>query len=285
MVHRASAKTRSLLSVGLDPDPAFLPVQRVYEFNRAIIEATCRHVAAYKLNLAYYEALGSAGLRDMERTIEFVRDQAPDLLLIGDGKRGDIGSTARMYARAMFETWGFDVATVNAWAGQESLAPFFAYADKGVLVWCRASNSTAGEFQDLPVRTEHGVLPLYEILAIRAAEWNNLSANIGVVVGGTDPRAVASVRGRCPGLPMLIPGVGIQGGAVSGALEGLEKPFPNLLVHISRRIIYASRDPVAYAGAAGYAAASYRDRINREASVTWGGQDAECGKLTGPSAQ
>ena len=158
-LYSASRGSESLVCVGLDPDPELMPVSDVYEFNRAIVDATRDMVCAYKPNFPFYEALGLPGLMALERTVEHIRKTAPDALLIADGKRGDIGSTNMMYARALFDTWGFDAATVNAWGGGDSMEPYLEYKDRGVIVWCRSSNPGAAEFQDIPVEYGGEVIP------------------------------------------------------------------------------------------------------------------------------
>ena len=143
-LYSASISNRSLVCVGLDPDPDLMPVSDVFEFNMAIVDATRDVVCAYKPNFPFYEAMGLPGLRALERTVEHIRKVAPDVLLIADCKRGDIGSTNTMYARALFDTWGFDAATVNAWGGSDSVEPYLDYKDRGVVVWCRSSNPGGG---------------------------------------------------------------------------------------------------------------------------------------------
>ena len=261
-LYSASRGSESLVCVGLDPDPELMPVSDVYEFNRAIVDATRDVVCAYKPNFPFYEALGLPGLRALERTVEHIRKVAPDALLIADCKRGDIGSTNMMYARALFDTWGFDAATVNAWGGGDSMEPYMEYEDKGVVVWCRSSNSGAREFQDLPVAYEGDRIPLYEWMAVKLSEWN-VAGNVGVVAGATFPGELGKIRERCPGMPMLIPGIGAQGGDLEGSLvHGLDVDVPNLMISSSRGIIYASRDPGTFAEAARRAALELRDSIN-----------------------
>ena len=261
-VYKASLSNRSLLCIGLDPDPELMAIPDVFEFNRAIVDATSDVVCAYKPNFPFYEALGIPGLRALERTVEHIRAVAPGVALIADCKRGDIGSTNRMYARALFETWGFDAATVNAWGGSDSMEPYLDFEDRGVLVWCRSSNPGAAEFQDVPVTVERGSVPLYEWMAIKAAEWNR-AGNVGLVVGATYPEQLRIVRERCPGMPVLAPGIGAQGGNLEASLVGgLDSDQPNLMISSSRSITYASKDPAHFAEAARSAATRLRDDIN-----------------------
>lgn len=261
-LYSASRGSESLVCVGLDPDPQLMPVSDVFEFNRAIIDATRDVVCAYKPNFPFYEALGLPGLRALERTVGHIRKAAPDALLIADCKRGDIGSTNTMYARALFDTWGFDAATVNAWGGSDSMEPYLEYKDRGVIVWCRSSNPGAAEFQDIPVEYEGERIPLYEWMAVKLAEWNE-AGNVAVVAGATHPNELGKVRGRCPGMPILVPGIGAQGGDLESSLvHGLDSDVPNLVISSSRGIIYASRDPEIFAQAARRAALELRDSIN-----------------------
>lgn len=259
----ASRANRSLLCVGLDPDPGMMAVPDVLEFNTAIVDATKDLVCAYKPNLGFYEALGLQGLRGLERTVSHIRAAAPQAIVLGDGKRGDIASTNVGYAKALFEVWGFDAATVNGYAGGEALEPFFRYADRGVFVWCRSSNPGAEEFQSLGVSSGSGATPLYEWMAARASRWNT-RGNVGLVVGSTYPEELGVVRSHCPGMPILIPGVGAQGGDLEKAVKlGADSEAPNILINVSRSIIYASRRRGDFARAARAAAENLRDRINR----------------------
>ena len=257
----ASAANRSLLCVGLDPDPQLMAVRDVAAFNREIVDATRDLVCAYKPNLPFYEALGREGFDALERTIDHIRDAAPDVVLVGDSKRGDIDSTNALYARALFDVWGFDAATVNAYAGGDSLEPFLDYADRGVIVWCRSSNPGADDFQDLR-SADDGGMPLYELMAKRASGWNT-RGNVGLVVGATYPREIAAVRAHCPGMPLLVPGVGAQGGDLEQSVRfGLDGDRPNLMISSSRGVTYASRCAGDFAEAARAAASRLRDDIN-----------------------
>ena len=175
----ASRKNKSWLCIGLDPDPELMPVVDVLQFNKAIIESTSDLVCAYKPNLAFYEALGTEGLAILEKMVKQIPGDIP---VIGDAKRSDIGNTARAYAKALFSVLGFDAATVNPYLGYDSVEPFISYEDKEVFILCRTSNKGATDFQNL--RSDG--LPLYEIVARKAQEWN-IHGNIGLVVGATYP--------------------------------------------------------------------------------------------------
>ena len=260
-IRQASDATRSLVCVGLDPDPALMPVQDVFEFNCAIIDATAAVACAFKPNLAFYEALGTSGLDALERTLAHIRQVAPHAVIIGDAKRGDIGPSGRAYARAMFDVWGFDAVTVNAWGGGDTVEPFLDDESRGVFVWCRGSNPGSGDFQDLSIVDEGEEMPLYLWVARSCAEWN-VKGNVGLVVGATVPDQLATVRRICPAMPLLIPGVGAQGGELEEAVKaGVDQSGRLALVNSSRGIIYASRG-ADFADAASLAAASLRDSIN-----------------------
>ena len=259
-IHGACNSARSLVCVGLDPDPALMPVPDVLEFNRAIVEATAGAVCAYKPNLAFYEALGMDGLRALEGTIGHIRHAAPDAVIIGDAKRGDIGPSARAYARAMLDVWGFDAVTVNPWGGSDSIEPFLEDDTKGVFVWCRGSNPGSGDFQDLNTTgAEPG--PLYEKVARACSAWNG-KGNVGLVAGATVPEQLAALRGMCPDMPLLIPGVGAQGGDLVAAVRaGVDGQGRLALINSSRGIIYSSQG-MDFESAAGRAARALRDSIN-----------------------
>ena len=259
-INQACQSRQSLLCVGLDPDPTLLPVPDVSRFNRAIIEATAESACAYKPNLAFYEALGEDGLTALKQTIAHIRQTAPEALIIGDAKRGDIGPSARAYAKAMFEVWGFDAITVNAWGGADSVEPFLENESRGVFVWCRGSNPGSGDFQDLETGG-NATTPLYQQMALACSRWNT-RGNVGLVVGATVPEQLAAVRRLCPAMPLLVPGVGAQGGELAAAVRAGVDPAGRLaLINSSRGIIYAS--PGAnYAAAAAAAARQLRDSIN-----------------------
>ncbi|CAI8046967.1 Orotidine 5'-phosphate decarboxylase [Geodia barretti] len=238
-----------------------MPVPDVFVFNRAIIDSTAAVASAYKPNLAFYEALGLPGMEALERTVSHIRDVAPDAVIIGDAKRGDIGPSARAYAKAMFGFWDFDAVTVNAWGGSDSIEPFLEDPTRGVFVWCRGSNPGSGDFQDLLVDGKGEGTPLYEAMARACADWNT-SGNIGLVVGATVPGQLAAVRSLCPDMPLLIPGVGAQGGELESAVRaGCDSKGRLALINSSRGVIYAS--PSAdFASAASEAASRLRDSIN-----------------------
>ena len=254
----AVERNSSLLCVGLDPDPALMPIEDVAAFNRAIIEATSDLVCAYKPNLAFYEALGESGWAALRATLAAI---PPGLVVIADAKRGDIGNTADAYARAILDNLGADALTVNAWGGRDSIEPFVKRSDKGVFIWCRSSNPGAGDLQDLLVQ-EDGARPLWQALAMRAQEWNT-SGNIGLVMGATYPEQLGQARALCPDLPILVPGVGAQQGDLEASVRaGLDREGRGILVAVSRQVIFASKG-ADFAAAARATAQRLRDEINR----------------------
>lgn len=255
----AMSASRSLLSVGLDPVPSRIPIESVVDFNRAIVDATADLVCAYKPNLAFYEAMGFAGIAALAGTLEHIRAVAPAALVIGDGKRGDVGSTSTAYAKAMFEIWNFDATTVNAYGGGESLKPFLDYEDRGVYVWCRSSNIGGSELQDLRLETGSR---LFEHLALRTTSWDSRAA-IGLVAGAPYPKDVASLRQMAPDTCILAPGIGAQKGDLEATVKGgIDACGRGLIVNSSRGILYASPSPSDFAQSARKAAIRLRDDIN-----------------------
>ena len=252
-------KNHSLVCVGLDPDPGSMPEKvSIQDFNKAIIEATCDLACAFKPNFAFYEALGTEGLHALERTAKLVSGNIP---VIADAKRSDIGNTAKAYARAIFDHYGFDAATVNPYLGFDSVEPFIQYREKGVFLLCRTSNAGAADFQSLRCETENGMRPLFEIVADKAAQWNK-AGNIGLVVGATYPGELKTVRQAHPDMPFLIPGIGAQGGDLQLTLRyGLDTNRERTIINSSRQILYASRGKD-FAEAARKAAQALRDQIN-----------------------
>jgi orotidine-5'-phosphate decarboxylase len=253
----------SVVSVGLDPDPARLPEAVAdhdlprWAFNRRIVDATHEHAACYKPNVAFYE--DADGWRALRETVAYAHGKGVPVLL--DAKRADIGNTARQYAKLLDDRGdglAADAITVNPYLGRDSLEPFLAREEKGVFVLARTSNPGAADFQNLVVGTDKR---LYEYVAQRAAEWNE-AGNVGLVVGATAPGELETLRGLVPDLPFLVPGVGAQGGDVEAAVEyGLADGVG--LVNSSRGIVFAGegRD-VDFARAAGEAARRLKRRLN-----------------------
>ncbi len=255
---QTSLKNHSLLCVGLDPDPALMPEMDVFEFNKAIIDATADVVCAYKPNIAFYEAMGTESVKALHKTREYIPKDIP---VIFDAKRGDIGNTAKAYARSLFDNFDADAITASPYLGYDSLEPFIERRDRGVFVLCRTSNPGAADFQSLPVATGKGKKMLFEVVAEKVNEWNKYG-NLGLVVGATYPEELNLIRERYPEMPLLIPGVGTQGGELMQVVKyGVDKARQRTIINSSRQIIYASRGKD-FAAAAGKAARELRDRIN-----------------------
>jgi orotidine-5'-phosphate decarboxylase len=262
-VRAAAERNRSLVCVGLDPEPERLPAElrgradAILEFNRRIVDATAPFACCFKPQFAHYAAVGAE--EQLHETIRYIHDRHPGVPVILDSKRGDIGSTAERYAREAFERYGADAVTVNPWLGGDSLAPYLAYEDRGVIVLCRTSNPGARDLQDLLVDGR----PLYLHVAERVArDWNG-AGNCLLVVGATWPRELAQIRGVVGDVPFLVPGIGAQGGDVEAVLRaGLRADGHGLLLSSSRAILYASTG-ADFAEAAGAAARALRDEINR----------------------
>ncbi len=225
----------SLLCVGLDPHPERLE-EPAGDFCRRIIDATWESAVAFKPNAAFFEARGPEGLAELRQVIAH---RPPGRLMLLDAKRGDIGSTAKAYARAVFETLGAGAVTVSPYLGGDSLAPFLADPARGAFALCHTSNPGADELQGLDV----GGRMLYEEVARLAAERWNAAGNLGLVVGATYPDALERVRAIAPRLPILAPGIGAQGGDLEASVRaGIDRAGRGLLVSSSRGILFAG-DP------------------------------------------
>lgn len=252
----------SLLCVGLDPDPGKMPERTrtgelpLFEFNRAVIDATCDLVCCYKPQIAYYAGRGAE--RELKMTIEHIRRRRPGLPVILDAKRADIGSTSEMYAREAFDIYGADAVTVNPYMGMDSLKPFLDRKDKGVVILCRTSNAGGAEIQGLKCGDKF----VFEIVAEKAAGPWNYNGNVLLVAGATQPEELAAIRKIAPETTLLVPGVGAQGGDLEKVMEnGLRKDGKGLVINSSRGIIHASSGPD-FAEAAGAAAQKLRDQTN-----------------------
>ena len=260
----ATRRNRSLVCVGLDPDPRQVPATLrdrpdwLAHFNAGIIEVTADLVCAYKPNLAFYEALGADGMAGLHRTLDVI---PPDVPVLADAKRGDISSSAERYAAALFDDLGCDAATVNPYMGFDAMEPFLAYRERGIFVLIKTSNASASDFQDLVCEVDGERRPLYEQVARKAVAWNR-HGNVGLVVGATQPTAFRTVRAVAPNLPLLVPGVGAQRGELENAVRaGVDRDGASLLVSSSRGILYASAGND-WQAAARAAAQRLRDAIN-----------------------
>ena len=237
MLDRAVSSRRSLLCVGLDTDMTrFDEDADQLEINRKIIRASADLAAAYKPNMAFYEAEGYRGMKVLKETIEVIREKAPNTLIILDAKKGDIGNTSMAYARSAFEVIGADSITVNAYMGRDAVEPFSEYKDKLIFVLCRTSNAGASEVQDLLSGDER----LYHIMARNIHSWDQ-HGNLGAVVGATYPEELGRVREILgPSTPILVPGVGTQGGDLKKVLtNGTNEEGTGILINISRGIMFA----------------------------------------------
>src|SRR5260370_4177245 len=219
----ASRQQNSLLCIGLDAEQKSLPARlygisigrAVTHFCRDIIEATATYVCAYKPNLAFFEVLGPEGMYIFQEVLRAIPAEMP---VIVDAKRGDLGNTARNYAATVFDVYGCDAVTVNPYLGYDSVTPFLAYPEKGVILLCRTSNPSARDFQDLLVQDEKGqVRPFYEVVAQRV-QSRNKEGNCGLVVGATYPQELHTIRSMCPDMPILIPVVCAQGGDLEASV-------------------------------------------------------------------
>ncbi len=240
-LHAAAEANDSLVCIGLDIDPARFPSSilgasdPLFAFNKAIIDATLDVVCAFKLNLAFYEALGLEGMEALKCTADYIPSDIPVIL---DAKISDVGHSARLYARAVFDVWGFDGVTVNPYLGGDAVAPFLEYADKGIFVLTRTSNPGAGDFQDLYYEGK----PLYLAVAGKAKGWN-VAGNCGLVVGATYPKELKAVRAVAQEMIFLVAGIGAQGGDLSAAVSyGTTVQGIGPIISSSRAIIYASKD-------------------------------------------
>jgi orotidine-5'-phosphate decarboxylase len=257
-MQHAWSVSQSLVCVGLDPDVAKIPArfasasQPIYEFNKEIVDATHDLVCAYKPQIAFYSAAGAE--KELELTIQYIRERAPHAIVILDSKRGDIGNTATAYASEAFDRYKADSVTINPYMGEDTVRPFIKDAARAAIVLCRTSNSGARDFQDLLVDGK----PLYQHIAQRAArDWNQLN-NVLFVVGATYPEEMAMLRKSHPEITFLVPGIGAQGGDLKATLDnGLDANKRGLLISSSRQIIFAGDR-----AAIRKAAETLRDEIN-----------------------
>ena len=259
---RAWERSDSLACVGLDPQIERFPrhiaaePSPIFQFNRAIIDATADLVCAYKPQFAHYAACGAED--QLERTIEYIHKTHPGVPVILDAKRGDVGNTAERYAIEAFERYGADAVTVNPYLGGDALEPFLRHADKGVAILCRTSNPGARDLQDCVI----GARKLYQVVAELAAERWNSRGNCLLVVGATYPGDLAEVRALVGDMPLLVPGVGAQRGDVAQVVQnGQTTQGSGLIISSSRGILYASSGED-FAGAARAATQQLRAQIN-----------------------
>ena len=250
----ACDKNNSLLCVGLDVDLSRLPhdylqnEDPIFSFNQKIIDETKDYVCSYKPNIAFYEMYGIYGLQSLIKTIEYVPENIPVIL---DAKRGDVGHTAAAYAKSLFEVFKADATTINPYLGYDSIKPFTEYKEKGIFILCLTSNAGYKDFQKSP----EDKMPLYKHVAIHTKEWN-VYENCGLVVGATNAEELKDIREIAGDMPILIPGVGAQGGDLENSIKfGITKNKNRAIINASRSIIYAE-DPAAEAK-------KLRDNINK----------------------
>lgn len=266
LVAQRWAQADTLLCVGLDPDPArFAPQLRgraaaISDFCCAVVDATAPYACAFKPQIAYFASQRAEA--QLEAVLAHIRARHPQIPVILDAKRGDIGSTAEHYAREAFERYGADAVTLSPYMGHDTIAPFLAYEGRAAFLLCRTSNPGGDDLQMLDVGGER----LYERVArLAATDWNRGGApgRLGLVVGATYPQELARVRALAPELPLLVPGIGAQGGDIAATLQaGRTAAGAGLIINSSRAILYASQGDD-YAAAAAAVARDTRDQINR----------------------
>lgn len=242
---RRAKSVDSLLCVGLDSAIEQIPARfhtdphPQFAFNRWIIDQTHPYVSAYKPNMAFYESRGEAGLHDLALTMAYLRETHPDIFTICDAKRADIGSTNDHYVQAIFDILNFDSVTLHPYLGREALAPFLNRRERACIILCRTSNPGAGDVQDLPVNGQ----PLWLTVAGKVHDEWNVNNNCMLVVGATYPNELRAVRERVGNMPLLVPGVGTQGGSIHDVLaNGLDAHGGGLIINVSRSVVFAD-DP------------------------------------------
>ena len=255
---------RSLLCVGLDPDVARLPAalqnepDGIFTFCKAIIDATADLACSFKPQIAYFAALGAE--RQLEQICAYARAAYPHIPLILDAKRGDIGATAKQYAREAFDRYGADAVTVNPYMGFDSVEPYMEWSERGIIVLCRTSNAGGSDLQFLNVDGK----PLYQHVARLVAEKWNANGQCALVVGATFPEELAQVRAIVGDMPLLVPGIGAQGGDIAATVKsGRTAAGAGMMINSSRAILYAAPQPGEdFAAAARRVALETRDAIN-----------------------
>ncbi len=254
--HRVQ-QANSLVCVGLDPDLVHLPrhtdlANTIFNFNRRIIDAVHDYVLAFKPNISFYEAAGIDGMKALQQTADYLHEHHPDIITICDAKRGEIANSSRGYVRGIFDIMGFDAVTLSPYVGQDGLSPFLEREDKLSIILCRMSDAGANEFQTLSVDGH----PLWYRVAERVTQTWNTRQNCALVMGATFPEAMAQLRQLDAHIPLLVPGIGSQGGSIEASVRmGQSADGAGLFLSASRSIIYAD-DPA-------QAARQLRDESNR----------------------
>jgi orotidine-5'-phosphate decarboxylase len=242
LVNQINTK-RSLLCVGLDTDINKIPKHLlsasdpVFEFNKAIVDATAKYSIAFKPNLAFYESMGLSGWKSLEKTIAYINERYPEIFTIADAKRGDIGNTSKMYAKAFFENLNFDAVTVAPYMGKDSVAPFLEYDNKWVIVLGLTSNAGAFDFQFTPNAETN--TSLFEDVISKSSEWGT-KENMMYVIGATKAEMLKDVRKIVPDHFLLVPGIGAQGGSLDDVVKNGANKDKGLIINSSRGIIYAN---------------------------------------------
>jgi len=261
----ATQRHDSLLCVGLDPDIARFPAQLqgkdggIFEFCKAVIDATASVACAFKPQIAYFAALAAED--QLQGVCDYLKQRYPDIPIVLDAKRGDIGATAEQYAREAFERYRADAVTVNPYMGFDSIAPYLEWTDRGVIVLCRTSNPGGSDLQFLQVDGK----PLYQHVAqLVSAQWNR-NGQCGLVVGATFPEELALVRAIVGDMPLLVPGIGAQGGDIEATVKaGRTAQGSGMMINSSRAILYAKPEGNEdFTAAAARVARETRDAINR----------------------
>ena len=265
MLGAAERQNNSMLCVGLDPEPAKFPAalkgdaSKIYDFCAAIVDSVADLASAFKPQIAYFAAHRAEG--QLERLMDHMRRTAPHVPVILDAKRGDIGSTAEQYALEAFERYGADAVTLSPFMGFDSVAPYLKYHGKGAFLLCRTSNPGGDDLQNQRLASIEGQPLLYEHIARLAQGPWNLNGQLGLVVGATYPAEIERVRAVAPTLPLLIPGVGAQGGDAAATVRAGWRPGGPIIVNSSRAILYASSGED-FATAARREALKTRDTLN-----------------------
>lgn len=258
------------LCVGLDSDYEKLPKsikgtasERIFKFNKAIIDSTHDMVCVYKPNSAFYEAKGTEGLEALIKTVKYIKENYPQIPVILDSKRGDIGNTNFGYLSSAFDEIKADAITLHPYLGRESIQPFLDRKDKGIIILVRTSNPGAGEFQDMKINGE----PLYLTVAKKIAKGWNTNGNIGMVVGAPYPKEIGAIRKAVGDIPFLIPGIGKQGGDIQSTVKaGMDSRTWGMIINSSRDILFASSD-ADFADAARKKAIELNEQINQARNV------------------
>lgn len=261
-------QSNSLLCVGLDPDFDRFPLsikekkKPYFEFCTAIVDATAEFACAFKPQIAYFASCGAEG--ELKDIIDYIHEKHPDIPVVLDSKRGDIGSTAKHYAKEAFVRYGADAVTLSPYMGFDSVQPYLEYEDRGAILLCRTSNPGGNDIQMLQVDGK----PIYQRVAELASGPWNLNGQLGLVVGATYPNEIAAVRAIVGDLPLLVPGVGAQGGDINACVTaGVTKDMTGMMINSSRAILYASKAED-FKEAAARVALDTRDKINAARSLT-----------------